>query len=418
MTTADQTAQLLRTPPKVPRPTPAPRTDSYGLSQLRARYRGQELAVAIEAWAENGTPVLETVDGAGNPLPADQRTITFLWRDAKAEQVLIFVNRLTDEKNLASSLLEHIDGTNYWAISYRMATTWRASYCFIPAYSGAPRPWLDADNQVQLRAALDAGFGDPANPATCLNRAGTVMGLVALPDAPPQPYSLDAATCQSQQPAHWLTYGERTYTVHTLGQSQAPLPTVIFFDGEVWEAMGLPDSLAAAHRDGMIPDLQAVFLHSGGRLTRWTELDGSAPVADYLADDLLPALRDRGELADTTGATLVGQSLGGLSALLASVHRPEIFTSVISSSASLWQPVLAEALTALAEAGDQQRLAHLHWQVEVGEQEWVLLPPHEELRAQLANFPLNLTYSTYNGGHDYACWRGSIIDALARLSTR
>ncbi|WP_326502912.1 enterochelin esterase domain-containing protein [Rothia nasimurium] len=418
MATEHLQAQLLRTPPKISRPTPAPRTCSYGLSQLRARYRGQELEGAIKAWAEKGTPVLETVDGDGNLLSANQRTVTFLWHDAGAEEVLIFVNRLTDEKNLASSLLENIDGTDYWAISYRMATTWRASYCFIPAYPGRPRPWMDADNQVQLRAALDAGFGDPANPATCLNRAGTVMGLVALPDAPPQPYSLDATTCQSQEPARWLTHGERTYTVHALGQSKSPLPTVIFFDGEVWEAMGLPASLTAAHRDGILPDLQAVFLYSGGRLTRWAELDGSAPVADYLADDLLPALRTRGELAETTGVTLVGQSLGGLSALLASVHRPEVFTSVISSSASLWQPVLANALTALAKTGDQQRLAHLHWQIEVGEQEWVLLPPHEELRAQLADFPLKLTYSIYNGGHDYACWRGSIIDALARLRTR
>lgn len=411
----DLATQILRTPPKVPRPAPAPRTSSYTLTQLRQRYSGQELAERIRRWASKGTPLLEDVDGAGTPLPEGQRIVTFLWQDAQAEQVLIFVNRLTDEKNLSHSLLDRIAGTDYWAISYRMATTWRASYCFIPAYPGKPFPWLGPTHQVQLRAALDAGYSDPTNPATCLNRAGTVMGLVALPDAPPQPYSMDATDCQKQAPARWRTQGQRAYTLHTLGQEQAPKPTVVFFDGEVWEALGLPASLQAAHADGVLPDLQAIFLHSGGRLTRWAELDGSAPVASYLADDFLPALYARGELGASSSITLVGQSLGGLSALLASAQRPEVFTSVISSSASLWQPVLADTLTGLARSGEHSRLAHLHWQVEVGEQEWVLVPPHERLKQQLADFPLHLTYSTYNGGHDYACWRGSIIDALARL---
>ncbi|MDR0593103.1 MAG: DUF3327 domain-containing protein, partial [Bifidobacteriaceae bacterium] len=46
--------------------------------------------------------------------------MTFLWRDAEAEEVLLFVNRLTDERNLADSLMRRVAGTDVWHLSYLM----------------------------------------------------------------------------------------------------------------------------------------------------------------------------------------------------------------------------------------------------------------------------------------------------------
>ena len=96
----------------------------------------------------------------------NERIVTFLYRNEQAEQVLMFINRLTDEKNLDRSLMARIEGTGWWQLSIQMETTWRASYNFLPALPGERPAWLGDDDQVRLRAALDSGEGDPLNPET------------------------------------------------------------------------------------------------------------------------------------------------------------------------------------------------------------------------------------------------------------
>ena len=75
------------------------------------------------------------------PGPADEAVVTFCWRDADAEQVLLFANRLIDETSLADTLLERKAGTDLWHASFRMGSDWRASYAFPSASSsGDPDP--------------------------------------------------------------------------------------------------------------------------------------------------------------------------------------------------------------------------------------------------------------------------------------
>ena len=112
-----------------------------------------------------------------------------------------------------------------------------------------------------------------------------------------------------------------------------------------------------------------------------------------------------------------GQSLGGLSSLLAVISRPEAFGAAIAQSASLWQPQVFDRLEQLRSADELHRLRHLHLEVEVGEQEWVLVPPHQRLVQELKGVDMHLNYTVFNGGHDYACWRGAIVPALERILT-
>ena len=75
-----------------------------------------------------------------------------------------------------------------------------------------------------------------------------------------------------------------------------------------------------------------------------------------------------------------------------------------------------DRLDELEAAGEIDRLRHLYLEIEVGEQEWILVPPHRELKARLEKLGLeNARCTTFNGGHDYACWRGAIVPALERI---
>ncbi|MFW0169633.1 enterochelin esterase domain-containing protein [Rothia sp. P4278] len=400
------------TPPKIPRPLPAPRVSSPLLGALLDRLGPADTASLnheLEALTAQGTPLVETPPAEATA--ADEQIVTFLYKHPSAQRVLIFINRLTDERNLADSLMEPVGQSSYFAISFRMKKDWRASYCFIVQELDHAAPWEAAFNQWQLRQALDEGVTDPHNPLRCLNSRGRELSVVQLEQAPLQPYLSDSQPHESA----WLrTSGGRQYFLCRLGQLEPESPIVCLLDGEQWLSMGLKGMLMAAHQDKYLPSCLFIFVHSGGREQRWQEQAGDFPFADFLADELLvEALEGTAQKLGEQEVVVVGQSLGGLSALLAVLKRPDVFTAACAQSASLWQEI---AFSQLEDASQGQAFSPRHRLfLEVGEQEWVLLPAHERFVTRARELGVVVDYQTYNGGHDYACWRGSLIPALRRL---
>lgn len=411
--------QVRPTPPKTPRPEPAPRVDSPLITALIAEaVSPEELNARIVEVVSEGTPIVEPVLREDGTVDESERIATFLYHNEQAEQVLMFINRLTDEKNLDRSLMSRIEGTGWWQLSMQMKTTWRASYNFLPALPGERPAWLGDDDQVRLRAALDAGEGDPLNPETVCNRIGRCMGVVQLEDAPVQEFLLTQAEIDELPEPEWMhTPDGHRYVLGRVGEPGPDAPLFIQFDGEMWFSQGMECTLNRAHEAGRIPAMHVFFLHSGGRENRWKELNGDNPIADYLVDIAFPHLEAvHGIKTDPQNIVINGQSLGGLSSLLAVLSRPEAFGGAIAQSSSLWQPQVMDRLDELEAAGEIDRLRHLYLEIEVGEQEWILVPPHRELKARLEKLGLeNARCTTFNGGHDYACWRGAIVPALERI---
>ncbi|WP_294642065.1 enterochelin esterase domain-containing protein [uncultured Rothia sp.] len=407
------------TPPKTPRPVPAPRVDSPLISALIAEaVSPEELNARILEVVSEGTPIIEPVHREDGSISENERIVTFLYHNEQAEQVLMFINRLTDEKNLDRSLMTRIEGTGWWQLSMQMETTWRASYNFLPALPGERPAWLGDDDQVRLRAALDSGEGDPLNPETVCNRIGRCMGVVQLEHAPVQEFILTQEEIDALPAPEWMqTSDGHQYVLGRVGDPAPDTPLFIQFDGEMWFSQGMEQTLNRAHEAGRIPAMHVFFLHSGGRENRWKELNGDNPIADYLVDIAFPHLEAvHGIKTDPQNIVINGQSLGGLSSLLAVLSRPEAFGGAIAQSSSLWQPQVMDRLDELEAAGEIDRLRHLQLEIEVGEQEWILVPPHRELKARLEKLGLkNARCTTFNGGHDYACWRGAIVPALERI---
>lgn len=411
--------QVRPTPPKTPRPEPAPRVDSPLITALIAEaVSPEELNARIVEVVSEGTPIVEPVLREDGTVDESERIATFLYHNEQAEQVLMFINRLTDEKNLDRSLMSRIEGTGWWQLSMQMKTTWRASYNFLPALPGERPAWLGDDDQVRLRAALDAGEGDPLNPETVCNRIGRCMGVVQLEDAPVQEFLLTQAEIDELPEPEWMqTPDGHRYVLGRVGEPGPDSPLFVQFDGEMWFSQGMEQTLNRAHEAGRIPAMHVFFLHSGGRENRWKELNGDNPIADYLVDIAFPHLEAvHGIKTAPQNIVINGQSLGGLSSLLAVLSRPEAFGGAIAQSSSLWQPQVMNRLDELEAAGEIDRLRHLYLEIEVGEQEWILVPPHRELKARLEKLGLeNARCTTFNGGHDYACWRGAIVPALERI---
>ena len=430
------TASIRPTPPKLPRPQRAPLATSPTLAAMHQRLLERpQLASQLQAqlWQQvTSTPLLEA-----DPTQEGKYLVTFLWRGA-AQRVLLFVNRLTDEKNLADSYMRRLPGTDTWYLTYRMDADWRASYCFLPALSAAQAPWLQG-SQVRLRQALDGGLPDPHNPVTCTNRRGFVQSVVSLPLAPAWPLgewpvfsdaaagagrfdggglgagSGDADAGRLDAVADLDTLGRQiwVYTPALIGRTQS-WPVLLVLDGEVWlKRHHLHLALAQLMEAGLIAPAYIVFIDSGGTEQRWQEL-GDSDFGRYLSGPLLNWLKTHYAISPNPAERVViGQSLGALTVLRTLVAYPQLIGAGISQSASLWQDVLFNELNALDAR--QTPLAGTQAWIEVGSQEWILAPLQPKAVHQLRQAGMQVKDMVYNGGHDYACWRINLASALMQL---
>ena len=435
------TASTRPTPPKLPRPQRAPLATSPTLAAMHQRLLERpQLASQLQAqlWQQvTSTPLLEA-----DPTQEDKYLVTFLWRGA-AHSVLLFVNRLTDEKNLADSYMRRLPGTDTWYLTYRMDADWRASYCFLPAPAAAQAPWLQG-SQVRLRQALDGGLPDPHNPVTCTNRRGFVQSVVSLPLAPAWPLgewpvfsddaagagrfdggglgagrgdadagSLDAGRLDVVADLDTLGRQIWVYTPALIDRAQS-WPVLLVLDGEVWlKRHHLHLALTQLMQAGLIAPAYIVFIDSGGTEQRWQEL-GDSDFGGYLSGQLLNWLKAHYAISPKPAdRVVIGQSLGALTVLRPLVAYPQLIGAGISQSASLWQDVLFNELNAL-DAMARPLAGSRAW-IEVGSQEWILAPLQPKAVCQLREAGMQVKDMVYNGGHDYACWRINLASALMHL---
>ena len=415
------TASTRPTPPKLPRPQRAPLATSPTLAAVHQRLLERpQLASQLQEqlWQQvTSTPLVEA-----DPTQEGKYLVTFLWRGA-AHNVLLFVNRLTDEKNLADSYMRRLPGTDTWYLTYRMDDDWRASYCFLPAPTAAQAPWLQG-SQVRLRQALDGGLPDPHNPVTCTNRRGFVQSVVSLPLAPAWPLgewpvfaddAADAGRLDAVADAETLGRKIWVYTPALISRSQS-WPVLLVLDGEVWlKRHQLHLALVQLMQAGLIAPAYMVFIDSGGTEQRWQELgDSESDFGGYLSGQLLNWLKAHYAISpNPADRVVIGQSLGALTVLRTLVGYPQLIGSGISQSASLWQDVLFNELNALDAT--QTPLAGTRAWIEVGSQEWILAPLQPKAVHQLRKAGMQVKDMVYNGGHDYACWRINLASALMQL---
>lgn len=387
------------------------------LRKIRAEYKDdpQESKARCERSVTHfwGTVARKTPVIIPDPTSEKHAIVTFLWRDDAATMVLLFLNRITDEKNLEESLLKRIPQTDIWHISYRMETNWRASYCFLPGYRTKSVIEMTGTDQVAIRKALDGGIADPRNPKQAENRARNILSVVELPDAPPQPwFKMRPETVERGNTTSFLLPdGGHVVWVyepyHAIGESVSDAPALIIFDGDVWtSAHVLPTTLDNLIADGEIPPLYALLVESENTLSRWDELSADGGIEHFIINRLLSWARSQFPITRNPDRLIIaGQSLGGLSALWVALKRPNSIRNVIAQSSSLWQERVMEKI-------EQSDMAAMHIYLEVGRQEWVLLPLHQKLKCILDNKGVDYRYVEYNGGHDYVCWRGGMADGL------
>ncbi|GAB77466.1 enterochelin esterase [Austwickia chelonae] len=299
-------------------------------------------------------------------------------------------------------------------------TRWQDSDCW---YATVPMP---ARLRATYRIRTDDGHhADPLNPVG----AGGESSIVATPDAPAQPHwpniGPDDVLPLPRTRVRWNSHrlgGRRTVRIHPAGGGG---PAVLLLDGDDWlhlhPAMTAVDSAVAA---GEMPPVTLVFVPAKDR---GTELGCRPDLWEAVRDELLPLISQTDTPAELDRITVVGQSLGGLSALYAALEFPDLVSRVACQSGAFWwTPQTADLNSPLdgpaggtiaARLREKPDLSRLKIAFDLGEHEEHMRSHCETVEelTRRAGATVHVTRSA--AGHDRAGWRHALLRDIAWLLT-
>lgn len=374
------------------------------------------------------------VEAAGLPLVRkveehdDQRDVTFLWRaDKPLQGVYLFLNRVTDKERADLGFMTHV-ADNIWTLTLRLP----ASYCGSYTLTEIP-PATTPEQLAQFGTRLPPFIGqaDPLNHMPGIGVGASTESVLALDQAPAQSeWATPGAFRGELITSYPLVAGkQRRVRLYLPGIPKSePLGLLVLPDAEKWfDHVGVTSAIDMAISNGRIGPMAVLGIDNLGQADRTTILGGDSQLVFDIARRLVPQARadhpDR-VWASRCKTVLCGQSLGGVTALIAALHAPDIFGCVLSHSPSMWWSPDKEKRPLMFTANDaswvsEQMLATPPKEVEiklcVGTLEGTTVPHVQQLHQRLLAAGVDSDLTLYTGGHDVAWWRGALIDGLATL---
>ncbi|EEB1956045.1 DUF3327 domain-containing protein [Salmonella enterica] len=397
-------------------------------ARLRRQLAAESQVDASHFWRETNSlalPLVTAIDGAD-----DEREVTFLWRATYPLQgVYVRLNRVTDKDNLTKGMMTQLPTTDIWHLTLRLPASYCGSYTMVEIPPETPNEKV---LQLGSRFASLVGQADPLNSTPGINvRGNTQESILALDHAPAQEEWSDCRSHTGQlfTSEHRLAGQLRRVRLYLPEVPVAqPLGLLVLTDGEIWfDHLGVSAAIDAAIRSGRIAPVAVLGIDNINERERVAILGGRRELVLDIAERLLPTIRAKHperRWADRTQTVLAGQSLGGVTALMAARHAPESFGLVLSHSPSMWwtpdnrsrpDHFSGEELSWISKHMLSAPSPAVRTHLCVGSLEGSTVPQVKQLHEKLRGAGVESHCSVYTGGHDYAWWRGALIDGLHLL---
>lgn len=375
----------------------------------------------------------QEVSDAGLPLvrktaaESDEREVTFLWRTGRPLQgVYLFLNRITDKQQVAKGMMTPLCDRTIWSVTLTLPASYRGSYTI----TEIPHEALPED--VALLGGRQTPFigqCDPLNRASGIRSSSGYESVLALDRAPEQrewlaqPAPPRGELIDSQRLIAGKQRRIRLY-LPDVGRDE-PLGLLVLPDAESWfDRLSVASALDNALDQRRIAPMAILGIDNLDVTDRKTILAGNVEFVREIAERLIPQIRaeqpDR-RWADRSRTVLSGQSLGGLTALLAARHASDTFGAILSLSPSMWWgPDKTRPSMTFSENDRSWVSDHLlsnppqkvKMALGVGSLEGAIVPHVQQLHQRLRMAGCDTSLRVYTGGHDYAWWRGALFDLL------
>ena len=361
------------------------------------------------------------------PIPGDSShyLVTFLYRGSAETKGVGIYAQLSMTRDLSGNRLARLGKTDVWFKTYTMRDDLRLGYSLVP---GESIPTNDPD----------VGIADPLNPKAAPLAAFMGKSVLELPHSPPQPWvaprpgvgpgkieelRIQSKVLKSERPA-WI------YTPQGFDPSRSePYPLLICFDGQVYASanyMPVPVIIDNMIAGGRLAPLVVVLVGQSPQPMRNIELSNNQPFLDFVADELLPKVREKWHAtADPRQTVVTGSSAGGLASAFFAFRRPDVFGNVLSQSGAFWpgherNDPDREWLT---RQFDSSPKLPIRFVLQVGLLERgstpdngpSILDTNRHLHRVLERKGYEVHYAEIAGGHEPLNWRGGLSDGLMQL---
>ena len=366
---------------------------------------------------QQGTPLVEPWEGG-------QLLVTFLWRDQGNHNVRLFGSPSGDHNPLRK-----LGGSDVWWTSVVMDPRARLSYALAP---DVPKVANAAQQRRMILATLQR---DPLNPHTFPAQLATQAvdrfqgrSVLQLPQAPKQPW----VQARSDVPQGTLT--RHVVRSQILGNDRdvwtyvpagaEPQNLLVLFDAHAFvHDVPTPRILDNLMADGLLPNTAAVIVGNASPDARGHELPPKPKLAQFMAEELMPWVREQGLAQMARHTVVAGSSYGGLVSSYLGLMHPELFGNVLSMSGSYWWAPQGEP------AGWMQRawqtlpspMPNVRFYIDAGTFEKGrggregILETSRALGDILRERGLQVTQREWVSGHDYVQWQASLGCGLVAL---
>lgn len=417
----------------------SPRVLSPRLRRLARSIRQRVPAVVPEFWAQmedEGTPLLEPKPGSGRDY-----WVTFLWRGRFGVRSVGLRSSLAGDVASLSEL-RRLPATDVWYRTYSARDDLRDVYQF-----ALNEPLTPARDPAEQKEWEERRVGDPLNPKSVhyppdprypkdpMKSFAGPLSLVELPRAPRHRELLprrgaEVGRLEEHLFASRILKDKRRIWVHLPAGVEPDRPGVhvaLFFDGFAYShSMPGPTILDNLVSLGRIAPVLSVFIDQlGTARERRRDLCRRSPAfGRFLVRELLPWVERIYKVRLQPDRTiLAGLSCGGLSALHWAAEYPEHFRLVLSQSGSFQISPAAEEPGRLIREMMQRPRLPLRIYMDAGLLEgngvvpggMTLLAANRHMRDVLTLKGYPLTYREFNGGHEFECWRETLVDGLIDL---
>ena len=383
----------------------------------QALAQGQSTDAFWQQVQQQGTPLVEAWEGG-------QLLVTFLWRDRGNQNVRLFGSPSGDHNPLRK-----LDGSDVWWTSVVMDPRARLSYALAP---DVPKVANAAQQRRMILATLQRDPLAPAIfPATLQGQAVDVYqgrSLLTLPQAPQQPWVQARSHVQpgtlTRHVVHSQVLGNEREVWTYVPAGVQPQGLLVLFDAHAFlrdvPTPRIIDNLVA---DGLLPPMAVVLVGNPSPEARGVELPPNPKFAQFMAEELMPWVKQQGlgQLARHT--VVAGSSYGGLVSSYLGLTHPELFGNVLSMSGSYWWAPQGEP------AGWMQRawqtlpspMPNVRFYIDAGRFETGrggrngILETSRELGDVLRARGLSVTQREWISGHDYVQWQASLGCGLVAL---
>lgn len=404
----------------------------------------------------------QEVKQLGTPLSVDidknTKRLTFLWRDPSGDQrdslikkVFIDVYSVTDHHQLDTTSLTRIANTDVWYWQVDVESVMQASYFLVPC---AEKHLFKQQEQENIRFAhrkwwreliQSRAISDPLNntPSHASSWGGELSSFNLSPTWLDELWCCDAVAKLPQQvnekmnaitwPSKILQKNRQVWLYSTSRDNlqHASMPLVVLLDGDYWaQQLPLNSVLHELTYKGKLPVANYLFIDAIDGFTRNEELACNGEFWRAVEAELLPMLSQMyGVQHNPEQTLLVGQSLGGLASIYATLKQPSLARKAISISGSFWWPDYELAsqrgrldstqtnvgvISQMLKLDDQDALPTQAY-LSVGKYEDMMIDVNEQVASGLRQHAVPVTQTLFSGGHDWICWRNEIIHGLISL---